>query len=120
VSGGVLEATLLGACPGLREPWDALRRAHGGRAPDEDDLLTHVRLHVVGLLATGRAAEFTRFASAVERLLGEADPILAAVLEERLLRPLAHDVEEARVPPSLVMPHLGPRTRAAWDVNREP
>jgi hypothetical protein len=117
----MLAATLLHACPGMRDQWDAVRRSHGGAAPDESLLLTHVRLHVVSLLAGGRAAEFTRFAGAVERLLGEADPILADVLERQLLRPLALDVQDARVQPSLVMPHLGPRMRAAWKtVNGDP
>ena len=114
MSGSLLEATLLGACPGLREPWHALRAAQGGAALDERELLLQVRLRVVALLAAGRAAEFTRFARSVERLLAEADPILAGVLEEQLLRPLAHDVDEARIAPSLVMPHLGPRMRGAW------
>ncbi|NUO40188.1 MAG: hypothetical protein HOQ17_03695 [Gemmatimonadaceae bacterium] len=114
MSGGLLEATLLGACPGLRERWESIRRMHGSRVPDDGQLLTQVRLHVVELLAGGRVAEFTRFARAVERLLGEADPILADLLETQLIRPLAEDVEGARVSPSLVTPHLGPRLRASW------
>jgi hypothetical protein len=120
VSGGLLESTLLGACPGLRERWDGVRRMHGDRAPDERELLTQVRVYVVELLAGGRAAEFTRFARAVERLLGEADPILAEVLERQLLRPLARDVDDARIAPSLVTPHLGPRVKALFTVNGEP
>ena len=110
-----LESTLLSACPGLRDGWDAVRLTHSADSPaGDDELLIHVRVHVVGLLAGGRVAEFTRFARAIERLLAEADPILHDMLRDDLLRPLARDVEDARVSPTLVMPYLGPRARAAW------
>jgi hypothetical protein len=115
VSGDYLETALLGACPGLRETWDAVRRTHrDGSAPDDDALMTEVRLHVVGLLVTGRVAEFTRFARSIERLLGEADPILHDLLRDHLIRPLAQDIEAARVEPARVTPHLGPRTGLVW------
>ena len=120
MSSPLLETTFLGACPGLRDEWDAIRRMHGGTSPDDRELLTHVRLHVVGLLVGGRAAEFTRFSGAVERLLGDADPVLSELLETQLIQPLAHAVEEARISPSLVVPHLGGRTRASWTVKRDP
>lgn len=120
MSGGLLESTLLLACPGLRDEWEAVRRSHDGASPGDQELLAHVRLHVVGLLACGRAAEFTRFAGAVERLLGDADPVLSGLLETQLIRPLARDVEDARIAPSLMIPHLGRRMRASWIVNGEP
>lgn len=120
MSGSLLETTLLGACPELRDEWRAIRRTHDGASPDDRELLTRVRLHVVGLLARGRAAEFTRFAGAVERLLADADPILSELLGTQLIQPLAHDVEETHIAPSLVVPHLGPRTRASWTVNGDP
>ena len=112
---GYLESTLLAACPGLRDGWNAVRRTHAGSpAPSEDELFVHVRLHVVGLLASRRLAEFSRFARAIDRLLADADPLLLDLLHDRLLRPLAHELREAGVSPSLVEPHLGPRLRAAW------
>jgi hypothetical protein len=73
-----------------------------------------VRRHVVGLLAAGRVAEFSRFSRAMERLLGEADPMLFELLREGLLRPLASDVRDAGIASSLVAPHLGRRMELAW------
>jgi len=106
---------LLGTCPELRESWQAHRRTFaGGDAPDDQPLLDAVRRHVVGLLAAGRVAEFSRFARAIERLLGEADPMLYELLTEGLLRPLARDVRDSGIAPSLVAPHLGRRTELAW------
>jgi hypothetical protein len=110
-----LESTLLGACPGLREAWDAHRRTYGANAePDDRVLLDAVRRHVVGLIASGRVAEFARFTRTIERLLGEADPMLYELLREELLRPLAADVDAAGVPRARIAPHLGPRTTLAW------
>ncbi|PYP79193.1 MAG: hypothetical protein DMD35_09195 [Gemmatimonadetes bacterium] len=110
-----LESTLLSSCPDLRESWQAHRRSFGpGEEPDDQMLLDAVRRHVLGLLAAGRAAEFSRFARALERLIGEADPILYDLLREGLLRPLARDVREAGVEPSCVAPYLGARTSLAW------
>ena len=110
-----LESTLLGACPALRESWDAQRRSFGvGDAPDDQALFDAVRRHVVGLLAAGRVAEFARFARAMERLLGEADPVLDDLLREHLLRPLAADVTAAGIAGAHVAPHLGPRVGRSW------
>jgi hypothetical protein len=112
-----LESTLLSACPGLRESWDAHRRTFAGRdEPDDGALFDAVRRHVVGLLAAGRVAEFSRFARALERLIGEADPILFDVLREGLLRPLAREVRDAGIDESRVAPYLGARTRLAMPV----
>ena len=110
-----LESTLLGACPGLRESWDAHRRTFAARdEPGDRALFDAVRRHVVGLLAAGRVAEFSRFARALERLIGEADPILYDVLGEGLVRPLASDVREAGLEESRVAPYLGARTALVW------
>jgi len=110
-----LESTFLAACPGLRESWDSHRRTFGARdEPDDGALFDAVRRHVVGLLAAGRVAEFSRFARALERLIGEADPILYDLLREGLVRPLARDVREAGVEASRVAPYLGTRTWLAW------
>ena len=76
--------------------------------------LDAVRRHVVELLAAGRVAEFSRVARTIERLFGEADPMLYELLLDGLLRPLARDVRAAGIAPSLVVPHLGTRTALAW------
>jgi hypothetical protein len=113
--GPFLESTLLGACPGLRESWDSYRRTLG--AHDEADdraLLDAVRRHVIGLLVAGRVAEFSRFARTLERLIGEADPILYDVLREGLVQPLARDVRDAGLEASRVEPYLGTRTALVW------
>ena len=110
-----LESTLLGACPGLRESWESHRRTFGaGAEPDDRALLDAVRRHVVELLVAGRAAEFSRFARAMERVLGDADPVLYELLREGLLRPLARDVRHAGVPTERVDPYLGARLGLAW------
>ena len=110
-----LESTLLGACPGLRESWTAHRRTFGA-SDDADDraLLDAVRRYVVGLLAAGRVAEFSRFARTLERLIGEADPVLYDLLRDGLVRPLARDVRDAGLETSRAEPYLGERTRIAW------
>ena len=77
-------------------------------------LVAAVRRHVVGLLAAGRVAEFSRFARALERLIGEADPILYDVLCEGLVQPLAREVREAGLDDSHVAPYLGARTALVW------
>ena len=106
---------LLGACPELRESWQAHRRTFAGDGvPDDQQLFDAVRRHVRGLLSAGRVAEFSRFARAMERLLGEADPMLYELLREGLLRPLARDVRDAGIAPSLVAPYLGRRITLAW------
>jgi len=110
-----LESTLLGACPGLRDSWDAHRRTFGaGEEPDEQALFDAVRRHVVELLVAGRVAEFSRFARTMERLFGEADPMLYELLREELLRPLARDVQDAGIPHARVAPYLGVRLGLAW------
>src|SRR5215218_9467762 len=110
-----LESTFLAACPGLRESWDSHRRTFGARdEPDDGALFDEVRRHVVGLVAAGRVAEFSRFARTLERLIGEADPILYELLREELLRPLARDVREAGIEPVRIAPYLGERTSLAW------
>jgi hypothetical protein len=110
-----LESTLLGACPGLRESWDAHRRTFAtGSEPDDRTLFHAVRRHVVELLVAGRLAEFSRFARTIERLLGEADPVLYDVLREELVRPLARDVRDAGVPHARIAPYLGMRLGLVW------
>jgi hypothetical protein len=110
-----LESTLLGACPGLRESWQSDRRTLGGPdEPDDGALLGAVRRHVLALLAGGRVAEFSRFARALERMIGEADPILYDLLREGLVHPLARDVHDAGIEVSRVAPYLGARTSLVW------
>jgi hypothetical protein len=110
-----LESILLGACPGLRETWDAHRRTFAANGPSDDrELFDTVRRHVVGLLAAGRVAEFSRFARALERLIGEADPILYDLVREGLVQPLARGVRDAGIDGSRVAPYLGARTALVW------
>jgi len=92
-----------------------LRRGYGpGTEPDAAAFLGALRFHVVGLASVGRAAEFTRFAQTLDRLLAEADPILEDLLNAELVVPLATAVRDGELAPQLVEPHLGARTRAAW------
>ena len=115
MSNRFIESSLLAACPGLRESWDAHRRTFGaGAPPDDQQLLDAVRRYVLGLLTAGRVAEFSRFTRGVERLLSDADPMLYELLREGLLRPLAHDVHDAAIARAIVDPHLGPRLGLAW------
>ncbi|HEX7979753.1 MAG TPA: hypothetical protein VF461_14195 [Gemmatimonadaceae bacterium] len=110
-----LETTLLGACPELRQSWQEYKRTFaGGTAPDDQQLLDAVRRYVVQQLAAGRVVEFSRVARTIERLFGEADPVLYELLLDGLLLPLARDVRAAHIAPSLVLPHLGARTALAW------
>jgi hypothetical protein len=73
-----------------------------------------LRFHVVGLAAIGRVAEFARVAQTLDRLLVEADPILEDLLNEELVAPLARAVRDGELASSIIEPHLGARTRAAW------
>jgi hypothetical protein len=109
-----LESTLLGACPGLREAWESHRRTFAPHDADDEALLGAVRRYVVGLLASGRVSEFSRFARTLERLFGEADPRHYDLLREGLLEPLARDVREAGITESRITPYLGERTALAW------
>jgi hypothetical protein len=110
-----LESALLGACPGLRESWASHRRTFQAvQGADDDALFDAVRRHVVGLLAAGRVAEFSRFARALERLIGEADPILYDLLREELVHPLARAVRDAGLDEARVAPYLGTRTSLVW------
>jgi hypothetical protein len=110
-----LESTFLTACPSFRPHWESTQRGYGpGSEPDAATFLGALRFHVVGLVSVGRAAEFTRFAQTLDRLLSEADPILEDLLTEHLVAPLATAVREGELPRQAVEPHLGARTRAAW------
>ena len=110
-----LESALLAACPALRDSWASHRRTFDVcEEPGDRALFDAVRRHVVGLLASGRVAEFSRFARALERLIGEADPILYDLLREGLVQPLARDVREAKLDASHVAPYLGVRTAIVW------
>lgn len=115
-----LESSLVAACPGMRESWDAHRRSYAstGSAPTDDELFEVVRLHVIGLLASNRVVEFSAFARAIEQMLTNADPILEELLRGQLVGPLAADVSAAGLPPSSFHYHLGPRMRAAWGLQR--
>ena len=110
-----LESALAATLPSFAAEWDAHRRAYSpGTAPTDADFLATFRAHVVSLLSAGRVAETTRFFYALERLLGEADPILRDLLERDLVRPLEAECRLAGIDARRVEPYLGPRTRAAW------
>ena len=110
-----LESTLLAACPGLHHSWESHRRTFAGaEGPDDRALFDAVRRHVVGLLVAGRVSEFSRFARALERLIGEADPVLCDLLREELVHPLARDVREVGLEASRLTPYLGARTLRVW------
>jgi hypothetical protein len=115
VARSYLEAALASTLPSFVEEWDAHRRAYPPEAPPGDAaLLASVRAHVVRLLDEGRVAETTRFFYALERLLGEADPVLRELLERDLVARLAADTRQAMIDVRRIQPYLGPRTRAAW------
>ena len=119
MSDAYLESVLLGACPELRESWQQYRRTFAaGTVPDDQQLLDAVRRYVVEQLAAGRVVEFSRIARTIERLFGEADPVLYELLLDGLVRPLARDARDAGIAPSLVVPHLGARTALAWPQER--
>ena len=85
-----LEAALAGILPSFATEWESHRRAFApGSPPTDHDLLAALRGHVVSLLHDGRVAEATRFFYALERLLGEADPVLRDLLDRDLIAPLA-------------------------------
>lgn len=110
-----LESTLASTLPSFASEWDAQRRAFAPDSPPSDgDFLASLRAHVVHLLAEGRVAETTRFFYALERLLGEADPILQELLERDLVAALATDCRLAAIDLRRVEPYLGRRARIAW------
>jgi hypothetical protein len=61
-----------------------------------------------------RVAETTRFFYALERVLGEADPILRELLERDFIAALAAECRLAAIDGRRIEPYLGSRTRAAW------
>lgn len=110
-----LESALAPSLPSFAADWDARRRAYPPDAvPSDADFVAALRAHVVGLLAAARVAETTRFFYAVERLLGEADPVLRELLERDLVASLAAECRLASIDPARIQPYLGPRTRVAW------
>src|SRR5262245_42967453 len=101
--------------PSFAAEWAAQRRAFPpGSPPSDADFLAAFRAHVVSLLAGGRVAETTRFFYALERLLGEADPMLRGLLDQDLVRALAVACRLAGIDARHVEPHLGHLTRGVW------
>jgi hypothetical protein len=110
-----LESALAGTLPSFAPEWDAHRRAYPpGASPSDADFLAVFRAHVVALLTAGRIAETTRFFYALERLLGEADPILRDLVDRDLVRALAIECRAAGIDPRRIEPYLGQRAREAW------
>lgn len=110
-----LERELLSACPSFRVEWERLRATYGGEPPEAADFLSALRAHVLMLLAAGRVAEVTRLFYAFERLLAGADPVLEELLVGSLVAPLARDCRDEPSNALALLPHLGARTRRAWD-----
>lgn len=116
MSESYLERTLGSTLPTFHESWGELRRTYPPHSPPTaEDYLGHLVAHVEESLATGRVAEVTRLFLAVERVLTDADPILEDLLERNLLGALAEHCRDAGIAESLVLPHLGPMSRAAWE-----
>ena len=110
-----LESALAGTLPSFAAEWDAHRRAYPpGSSPSDADFLAAFRAHVVSSLAAGRVAETTRFFYSLERLLGEADPVLRDLLDRDLVRALAVECRLAGIDARRVEPYLGQRARATW------
>lgn len=110
-----LQTSLIGTLPSFAHEWDAHRRAYPPSSPPGDgEFLATLRAHVLHLLTEGRVAETSRFFYTVERLLGEADPILHDVLAQDLVAALAAECRLATIDERRVEPYLGSRTRAAW------
>ena len=110
-----LQTSLIGTLPSFAQEWDAHRRSYPPSSPPGDgEFLATLRSHLLHLLAEGRVAETTRFFYTVERLLGEADPILRDVLEHDLVSALAAECRHAAIDARRVEPYLGSRTRVAW------
>ena len=112
---GFLESALTSTLPSFAIDWEVQRRTYPpGSPPSDADFLASLRTHVVRLLAEGRVAETTRFFYALERMLGDADPVLSDVLERDLIGGLAADCRSSAIDAHRGDPYLGPRTRAAW------
>ena len=110
-----LESAFASALPSFPAEWDAHRRAYApGSGPSDADFLAALRAHVVALLAHGRVAETTRFFYALERLTGEADPVLRELLDRELVAALATECRVMGIDARRVEPYLGARTRLAW------
>ena len=110
-----LESALAGTLPSFAAEWEAHRRAFPpGSPPGDGDFLAAFRAHIVSLLTAGRVAETTRFFYALERLLGEADPILRDLLDRDLVRALATECRAAGVDARRIEPYLGQLTRGVW------
>ena len=110
-----LESALAGTLASFAAEWDARRRAYPpGTSPSDLDFLASLRTHVVQLLSEGRVAETSRLFYALERMLGEADPLLHDVLARDLIAALATECRLAGIDSRRVEPYLGPRTREAW------
>ena len=110
-----LQTSLVGTLPSFASEWDAHRRAYPpGSPPGDGEFLATLRAHVLHLLGEGRVAETTRFFYTVERLLGEADPILYDVLARDLIGALATECRQAAIDARRVEPYLGDRTRVVW------
>ena len=110
-----LESALAGTLPSFAAEWEAHRRAYApGTSPSDLDFLASLRTHVVQLLNEGRVAETSRLFYALERMLGEADPLLYDVLARDLIAALATECRFAGIDSRRVEPYLGRRTRDAW------
>ena len=111
-----LETVLTTACPSFAREWAMLRQTYPSDAPPSaNGLLVSLRAHVEQCLGEGRVVEVVRLFYALERLLGEADPVLEELLVSGFVAPLALACRAAGLDLRLVLPHLGPRTRGAWD-----
>lgn len=116
MSSSYLESVLTSACPSFAGEWATFRRMYPpGASPSVDDLFGALRTHVEQRLTEGRVVEVVRLFYTLERVLGDADPVLEDVLERGFLAPLARACRSAGLDQRLVLPHLGRRTRAAWD-----
>lgn len=110
-----LESTLAGTLPSFVEAWDAHRLSFSPTSPPDDAaFLAAFRAHLVSLLSAGRVAETSRFFYALERLLGEADPILRDLLHRDVIRALAVECQLAGIDSRRVEPYLGERSRVVW------
>ena len=110
-----LEWALGATVPSFASEWDAHRQSYPPGSPTTDrEFLVTFRAHVVSLLAQGRVAETTRFFYSLERLLGEADPILRDLLDRDLVKALATECQAAAIGSRRIEPYLGTRTRGVW------